>query len=191
MPIHRRIWHGARWLVLDLRAYPYVLVSACGHRLLYVALAHHACTPRYRVGWMDGAAPSDTHGADLLVGATSPDADAKGGIDFSSGGIPSYPFPFPLLPFALMFCSSAQPLRPRGTHAKGEFGLGAIEVDTGEVRLFYISVFFGREFRVSCPFHASSKSFGRAPSVVGGDTRRAPVSTCRRCPRLTSAHRRL
>jgi hypothetical protein len=116
MSIYRCIRHGARWLVLDLRARPYISVSACSHRLLYVA--HHACTTRCRVGWMDGAAAGDTHDADLLVGATSPGADAKGGIDqsaieadgrdgeemrflyisffcFSSGGIPSYPFPFP------------------------------------------------------------------------------------------------
>jgi hypothetical protein len=34
---------------------------------------------------MDGAAAGDTHGADLfLVSATSPGADAKGGIDQSA-----------------------------------------------------------------------------------------------------------
>ncbi|KAJ7893792.1 hypothetical protein B0H13DRAFT_2665456 [Mycena leptocephala] len=131
-----------------------------------------------------------------VVRTTSPGADAKGEIDqstikadgrdgdevrffyisffcFSSDGIPSYPFPLSLLPFlpripiVVMYCSSAQLLRPRGAHAKGEFGLGAIEADAGEVRPFYISVFFGRKFRVSFPFHASSKYFGRAHSVGG------------------------
>jgi hypothetical protein len=91
---------------------------------------------------------------------------------FASGEIPSYPFPFPLLPFALMFCSSAQPLLPRAAHAKGEFGLGAIEADAGELRLFYISVFFcfffGGKFVSPVRFTRSSKYFGRVNSVVGG-----------------------
>ncbi|KAJ7877805.1 hypothetical protein B0H13DRAFT_2346966 [Mycena leptocephala] len=94
--------HSAWSAVVSLGPHPYVLVSACSHRLLYVALAHHACTPRCRVGWMDGAA------AGAYIGATSPGADAKGGIDQSA-------------------------IEADGRDGdEGEFGLRAIEADAGE-----------------------------------------------------------